>query len=116
MWPRFDSGALFAALLGSPSNGRWTINTEDAPAKICRKYRENTLVLETEFETEDGIAAVIDFMPVGTEGKSHVVRLVEGRRGTLGMATEFVLRFDYGLIVPWVTRIDGEGLKAIAGP
>ena len=115
-WPRFDSGALFAALLGSASNGRWTINTADAPAKISRRYRGNTLVLETEFETEDGIAAVIDFMPVGTEGKSHVVRLVEGRCGTVGMATEFVLRFDYGLIVPWITRIHEEGLKAIAGP
>ncbi len=115
-WPRFDSGALFAALLGDAENGRWRIYPTDGQARVSRHYRENTLILETEIETDTGAVAIIDFMPLQSGGISHIVRLVHGRRGTVEMATEFTVRFDYGLIVPWMTRLDEGGLKAIAGP
>jgi GH15 family glucan-1,4-alpha-glucosidase len=114
-WPRFDSGAIFAALLGNEENGRWTLTAADKGAKVTRRYRGNTLILETLIETAGGAATVIDFMPLRESGTGHLIRLVQGRRGRVEMATELVLRFDYGLIVPWVTRIDG-GLKAVAGP
>ncbi len=115
-WPRFDLGALFAALLGDEQNGRWRLTAADSHATISRQYRQNTLILETEIATDTGTAAVIDFMPLGAEGKSHIVRLVEGRAGKVEMVTELTFRFDYGLIVPWITRL-GEGcFKAIAGP
>jgi GH15 family glucan-1,4-alpha-glucosidase len=114
-WPRFDSGALFAALLGTPENGRWSI-APAGRASSHRKYRAGTLILETTFECESGAAAVIDFMPLHVSGPSRVVRLVQGLWGEIEMETEFILRFDYGLIVPWITRMDSEGLQAIAGP
>ncbi|HWB44657.1 MAG TPA: glycoside hydrolase family 15 protein [Hyphomicrobiaceae bacterium] len=115
-WPRFDSGAMFAALLGTPDNGRWSLTAADAKARRTRRYRGNTLILETEIETADGAAVVIDFMPVRSRGVSHVVRLVCGKQGTVAMETELVIRFDYGSIVPWLTRHEETTLVAVAGP
>ncbi|HEX7970101.1 MAG TPA: glycoside hydrolase family 15 protein [Stellaceae bacterium] len=114
-WPRFDGGACLAALLGTPEHGRWLIAPADRLARITRRYRDHTLILETDFETPDGAVTLIDFMP--PRGKaSDVVRIVVGRRGRLAMRTEFILRFDYGALVPWVTRMDETTLRAIAGP
>ena len=99
-WPRFDSGACFAALLGTEKNGRWLIApVSDKPAKITRRYRGETLILETDFETDEGAVTVIDFMPPGN-GWSELVRIVVGRRGTVRMKMELVLRFDYGFSIP----------------
>jgi GH15 family glucan-1,4-alpha-glucosidase len=115
-WPRFDSDACFAALLGSPEHGRWQIAPKDADGvKITRRYRPGTLILETRFETADGAATLIDFMPPRTDG-SHLVRFVVGERGKLAMHAELVLRFDYGATVPWVTRVDETTVRGIAGP
>jgi len=114
--PRFDSGACFAALLGSEDNGRWLIAPEDEVHTIRRRYRGDTLILETEFQTAGGAAAVVDFMPLAEHGEFvDLVRIVEGRRGTVPMQMEMVLRFDYGHVIPWVVRRD-YGLRAIAGP
>ena len=112
--PRFDSEACFAALLGTRKHGRWLI-APHAPARVTRRYRPNTLVLETHFETEEGAATLIDFMPLSGH-HSTVVRLVVGTRGKVTMGTELILRFGYGAIVPWVTRLEDGALRAIAGP
>jgi GH15 family glucan-1,4-alpha-glucosidase len=112
--PRFDSGACFAALLGTPQNGRWLLAPVGNVRLSRRHYRNHTLVLETEFETDAGSVAVIDFMPLRGVAPD-IVRIVEGRRGTVPMRTELVIRFDYGSIVPWVRRADG-GIHAVAGP
>jgi GH15 family glucan-1,4-alpha-glucosidase len=112
--PRFDSEACFAALLGSREHGRWLI-APHAQARVTRRYRPNTLVLETHFETEEGAATLIDFMPLSGH-HSTVVRLVTGTRGKVRMGTELILRFGYGAIVPWVTRLEDGALRAIAGP
>ena len=115
-WPRFDSGACFAALLGTSEHGRWQICPADPAPRVTRGYRDSTMVLETVFDTRDGRVAVIDFMPVGQVGSS-VVRIVEGRSGKVAMQLEMKLRFDYGRSVPWVTRLeDKSGLSAVAGP
>jgi len=114
-WPRFDSGACFAALLGSPNHGRWKLAPADESARITRRYRGDTLILETEFETTDGCVVVIDFMPL-RDSRSNVVRTVIGKRGRVAMKTQLILRFDYGAIVPWVSRLDDGALRAIAGP
>jgi GH15 family glucan-1,4-alpha-glucosidase len=116
-WPRFDSAACFAGLLGSPENGRWLIAPASPHGKVTRRYCEHTLVLETEFETTDGAGAVtvIDFMPP-TGRHSHVVRMVRGRRGKVAMRMALTLRFDYGRSVPWVTRMEDGSMRAIAGP
>ena len=115
-WPRFDSAACFAALLGSPGHGRWRIAPADPKPRIRRQYRDGTLVLETVFETAEGEVAIVDFMPI-RESYSDLVRLVVGRRGRVAMEMDLVLRFDYGASVPWVTKLEGEnGLRAIAGP
>lgn len=114
-WPRFDSGACFAALLGTRMHGRWLLAARDPDARVTRRYRKNSLVLETRFETRDGAATVIDFMP--PRGKnSDLVRMVRGDRGCVDMHTELILRFDYGSTVPWVNRLRGGTLRAIAGP
>ncbi len=113
--PRFDSGACFAALLGTPDNGRWLIGPRGETRTVRRRYTDGTLVLETEFETAEGTAAVIDCMPVRAH-TPHLLRVVEGRRGKTAMHTELVIRFDYGSTTPWVQRLDGGGLSAIAGP
>ena len=112
--PRFDSGALFAALLGDAENGRWTIQPAGEFRSTRRRYRGDTLVLETELETDGGAVRLIDFMPP-RETKPDLVRIVEGVRGRVEMRMELVLRFDYGSIVPWVRTLDGT-LLAIAGP
>jgi GH15 family glucan-1,4-alpha-glucosidase len=118
-WPRFDSGASFAALLGGPEHGRWLLAPTDAEAHPWRRYRGDTLVLETDWTTADGAATVIDFMPL-RGAQSDLVRLVVGRRGRVAMRTELILRFDYGTTVPWVTQsadgTSGSVLRAIAGP
>ncbi|HEY6075575.1 MAG TPA: glycoside hydrolase family 15 protein, partial [Gaiella sp.] len=112
--PRFDSGALFAALLGEQDNGHWTIQPTGEFHATRRQYRGDTLVLETELETSGGAVRLIDFMPP-RETNPDLVRIVKGIRGSVEMQMELVIRFDYGSIVPWVRRLDGT-LLAIAGP
>jgi GH15 family glucan-1,4-alpha-glucosidase len=113
--PRFDSPACFAALLGEPRHGRWKLSPSQA-CKVTRRYRPDTLILETEFVTDGGAATLIDFMPV-SDGRSDLVRMVVGARGRVAMEMEFILRFDYGASVPWVTRTHGgKGIRAISGP
>ncbi|HKI64221.1 MAG TPA: glycoside hydrolase family 15 protein [Burkholderiales bacterium] len=114
--PRFDSPACFAALLGGAGHGRWLIAPAGALRATHRHYRDGTLVLETEFETDEGAVRLIDFMPCppGDE-RVDVVRIVQGVRGTVPMHMELVMRFDYGRIVPWLRREEG-GLRAVAGP
>ena len=114
-WPRFDSGACFAALLGTSEHGRWIIHSSEDAATITRRYRPRTLILETRIETADAAVVVIDFMPPRGRN-SDIVRLVRGERGRMRMRTELVIRFDYGRTIPWVTRLaDGTGC-AVAGP
>jgi len=113
--PRFDSGACFAALLGTPDNGRWLIAPAQRPAQTTRRYRENTLILETQFETESGSVSLVDFMQP-REKHPCLIRLVRGLRGCVNMRMELTLRFDYGSLVPWVTRADDGGVRAVAGP
>src|SRR6266404_3993090 len=113
-FPRFDSAACFAALLGERKNGRWLIAPADQSAEVTRKYRGHTLILETIFETKDGAVRLIDFMPPrGTN--PDIIRIVEGVRGKVAMRMELIIRFDYGDVVPWVRKC-GDGLEAIAGP
>ena len=115
-WPRFDSNALFAALLGTSEHGRWRISPADPTPSISRAYHDDTLVLETLFDTADGRVGLIDFMPIGRAGSS-IIRLVKGLRGKVAMQLHLALRFDYGVTVPWVTQLDdGSGLSAVAGP
>ena len=118
-WPRFDSGACFAALLGTADNGRWLVAPVadgGVEVKTTRRYRGETLILETDFETPEGAVTLIDFMPPGN-GWSELVRIVVGKRGTVRMEMELILRFDYGFSVPWVSQLTHEsGIKAIAGP
>jgi GH15 family glucan-1,4-alpha-glucosidase len=114
-WPRFDSDACFAALLGTPDNGRWIIAPRTPDARITRRYRPNTLILETRFETAEGVATLIDFMPL-RDNCSNLIRLVVGESGSVPMRVEVIIRFGYGSIVPWVTRLEDGGLRAIAGP
>jgi GH15 family glucan-1,4-alpha-glucosidase len=116
-WPRFDSCACFAALLGTESNGRWLIAPcGDNPKATRRRYRGETLILETDYETADGAVTVVDFMPPGN-GWSELIRIVVGKRGSVKMQMELVLRFDYGFSIPWVSRLQHDsGIKAIVGP
>src|SRR5262249_55198989 len=113
-WPRFDSGACFAALLGAPDHGFWSIAPTAKKYRVARRYRERTLVMETEFQTPEGRARLVDFMP-GDKERNDIVRLVEGLEGKVRMCSELALRFDYGLTVPWVQRSDG-GIVGVAGP
>src|SRR3954453_14818461 len=110
--PRFDSGACFAALLGDEGNGRCLLPPAGRVVHTSRRYRGETLVLETEFETADGAVRIVDFMPRG-EGAGSVVRIVEGLRGSVPMHVELVIRFDYGSAVPWVQRLNG-GIAAMS--
>lgn len=114
-WPRFDSSACFAALLGSPENGRWLLAPAGDIKRATRQYRKDTLILETTFETDEGAVTVIDFMPIRKK-HSDLVRIVRGQRGRVRMRMELVLRFDFGRSVPWVTRMEDGSLRAIAGP
>ena len=112
-WPRFDSGACFAALLGGPENGRWLIAPNDTSVRITRRYLDGSLILVTVFETASGIVELVDFMPP-RDGSADLIRLVRGVRGHIDLHTEFILRFDYGSIVPWVERLDSKGSRRSA--
>ncbi len=114
-FPRFDSTACFAALLGDEDNGRWLLAPDCDVERVERRYRPRTLVHELEFHCETGSVRVIDFMPPRGDDPD-VVRIVEGIEGTVPMRLELVIRFGYGSIVPWVRRHDGETRIAIAGP
>jgi GH15 family glucan-1,4-alpha-glucosidase len=114
--PRFDSGACFASLLGTNENGRWLMAPRGGIKQVRRKYRDNTLILETEFETESGVATVLDFMPVAERPEqTDLIRIVKGIRGQVPMRTEVVFRFDYGSTIPWVRARD-YGISAVSGP
>ena len=114
-WPRFDSDACFAALLGTPENGRWQIGPVDPVHVATRRYRGESLILETRYETATGSCVVVDVMPP-RHGDSNLVRIVYGERGTVQMRMELVIRFGYGSRVPWVHRLADGSLRAIAGP
>lgn len=102
-FPRFDSGACFSALLGTPEHGRWLLAPRGELRRVQRRYRDATLILETEMENDEGTVRVIDFMPI--RGRvPDLVRIVEGVRGRVTMQVELVIRYDYGSIVPWVRR------------
>ena len=113
--PRFDSGACFAALLGEPQHGRWLIAPADPNPRVERRYLDGSLILVTRFETPEGAVELVDFI-AHDHGFSDVVRLVRGLRGHVKMCTEFILRFDYGAVVPWVERLSEGGIAAIGGP
>ena len=113
-FPRFDSGACFAALLGGPEHGRWLLAPASGVTKVERRYRHDTLILETVFECAEGRVRAIDFMPP-RDVAPDIVRIVDGLDGAVPMRSELVIRFDYGRIVPWVRRIDDARL-AVAGP
>jgi GH15 family glucan-1,4-alpha-glucosidase len=112
--PRFDSGACFAALLGGEQNGFWQIAPADGYHGVRRRYRGETLVLETDFDTDEGVVRVVDCMPRRSDHAS-VVRVVQGISGRVRMRMDLVVRFDYGWIVPWMRRV-GEHLHGVAGP
>jgi GH15 family glucan-1,4-alpha-glucosidase len=112
--PRFDSGACFAALLGTEEHGRWLLAPAGEIGGVKRRYRDGTLVLETEFESGDGAVTVTDCMTPRTR-EPDLIRVVTGKRGQVKMRMQLVIRFDYGSIIPWVRRTE-KGLRAIAGP
>jgi GH15 family glucan-1,4-alpha-glucosidase len=113
-WPAFDSDACFAAILGTHRNGRWLVAPSEDVITISRSYLGDTLILETRFETKSGTVALIDFMP--PRGKaSDIVRLVRGVSGTVKMRMELVIRFGFGVDIPWVRRCEDGSLLAIAG-
>jgi GH15 family glucan-1,4-alpha-glucosidase len=112
--PRFDSAACFAALVGGPENGHWRIAPAGELTETRRRYRDGTLVLDTEFTTSGGAVRLTDCMPP-RHGDPDVVRVVHGLRGRVRMRMELVIRFDYGSIVPWVRQVDGR-LEAVGGP
>jgi GH15 family glucan-1,4-alpha-glucosidase len=115
-FPRFDSPACFASLLGEKENGHWRFYPDEEVSATRRRYRGDTLILETEIETESGAVRLIDFMPPRGENPD-IIRIIEGLSGEVPMRMELIIRFDYGQIVPWVrTRKRYEGLEAIAGP
>jgi GH15 family glucan-1,4-alpha-glucosidase len=114
-WPAFDSDACFSALLGTPEQGRWLIAPADDVTKASRRYWDNTLVLETRFETENGTIALIDFMPP-RGAASDIVRLVRGISGRVKLRMELVIRFGFGSDIPWVKRTEDGALLAICGP
>lgn len=114
--PRFDSPACFAALLGSAEHGRWLLAPTALPHVIKRRYRDDTLVLETDYETDGGSVRVIDTMaPVPAGQTVTLVRIVEGRSGHVSMRMDLTIRFGYGLLAPWLQRV-GDDLLAVSGP
>jgi len=112
--PRFDSAACFAALLGGEENGCWKMSPADEITATRRAYREDTLILETEFETASGCVKLIDCMPP-RQSDADVVRVVQGVRGRVRMRMQLIVRYDYGSVVPWMRKVDGHS-EAIAGP
>jgi GH15 family glucan-1,4-alpha-glucosidase len=113
-WPRFDSDACFAALLGAAEHGRWLVAPLQ-PSRVSRTYCGDSLILQTRFECPEGVVSVLDFMPPRS-GNSHLVRLVRGERGQVRMRTELIVRFGYGALVPWVHRQEDGTIRAIGGP
>jgi len=118
--PRFDSDACFAALLGEPEHGRWLIapvmtGKRPRPPRVTRRYRGDSLILETLFTTGTGSVRLIDFMPLNTPDRT-LVRIVEGVSGHVAMETLLTIRFDYGVTIPWVSRADSKTTMAVAGP
>ena len=113
-FPHFDSAACFAALLGTADHGRWSISPAEPIRSICRRYREGTLILETEFATDSGSVVLVDCMMPRDE-MPELLRFVIGKRGQVRMNMELVIRFDYGSVIPWVRRTQ-SGISAIAGP
>ena len=114
-WPAFDSDACFAALLGTSRHGRWLIAPAEDVIKTSRCYRDNTLILETRFETANGVVTLIDFMPPRGDA-SDIVRLVQGVSGRVKLRMELVIRFGFGADIPWVKKTDDGALLAICGP
>jgi len=112
---QFDSDACFAALLGTADNGRWRVAPKTEKFRVSRKYRQDTLILETRFETGEGVVTLIDFMPLRND-TSDLMRLVVGESGRVTMCMELIVRFGYGCIVPWVTRQPNRTLRIVAGP
>jgi GH15 family glucan-1,4-alpha-glucosidase len=112
-WPRFDSDACFAGLLGTPEHGRWLVAPQQE-AGVTRRYLGDTLILETRFETKEGAVRLVDFMPP-RDSHSNMVRLVIGEAGRVAMRMELIVRLGYGALVPWVHRQDGWTLRAIGG-
>ena len=113
--PRFDSPACFAALLGDPSHGRWLLAPDGEVERVERRYRDGTLVLETDFHTPSGVLRVVDSMPIRDEAPD-VVRVAQCLAGRVRVRMELVLRFDFGRVVPWVRQSGDGGLTAVAGP
>jgi GH15 family glucan-1,4-alpha-glucosidase len=113
--PRFDSPACFAALHGGPEHGRWLLAPASAPGSVSRRYRDETLVLETEYETDEGAVTIVDAMPPPADGGVTLVRLAVGRRGRVPLRLELAIRFGYGLVTPMLERRDGD-LFAVCGP
>lgn len=114
-WPRFDSGACFAALLGDRFNGRFQLRPMDRQAHCSRRYRDGSLVLETCWRTPSGVALVIDFMPL-RDGASDIIRIVRCLEGHVDFYAEYILRFDYGRVTPWINRLADGALRAVGGP
>jgi GH15 family glucan-1,4-alpha-glucosidase len=113
-FPRFDSGACFAALLGGPEHGYWSLTPSGKVQAVVRRYRDGCMILESELQTAQGRVRIIDWMPI-SDRRWDLVRIVEGLSGTVEMRMELAVRFDYGSIIPWVRRID-EALVMTAGP
>ena len=111
--PRFDSPAFFAALLGTEANGCWQIGPVGALRRAERRYRQGTVILETDFETDTGMVRLVDCMSIDSE-QTTIVRVIEGVRGDVEMQMRFLPRFDYGRLIPLIGRID-QGIFAIAG-
>ena len=113
--PRTDSAACFAALLGTEEHGRWLICPAESAHRVSRRYRDGTLILETDFHTDDGAVRVIDFMPLRNGGAPQLVRIVEGLSGEVPMRMQFAARLDYGSLTPWVEQT-ADGILALGGP
>lgn len=114
-WPRFDSDACFAALLGDASNGRWKLAPESGRVASSRRYLGDTLILESRFGTDEGNGTVTDFMPL-QDDLPELIRIVRCTSGAMHMRVEFVVRFGFGRLIPWVTQLDdGTGIKAVVG-
>jgi GH15 family glucan-1,4-alpha-glucosidase len=114
-FPRFDSSSCFGALLGGREHGRWLIAPISGGSATDRRYRDGTLILESEWQTPTGRVRLIDFMPP-RGNNPDIVRIVEGLDGTVAMRTELVIRLDYGSVVPWIRRADVRTLIAVGGP
>ena len=114
-WPRFDSAACFARILGDEDNGRWLIAPASGAVSIRRQYRDKTLILESHYETAEGAAVVIDFLPA-MRPDCHLVRIVRGLRGTVRFHSELIIRPNYGVAIPWIRRTEDGSLQAVVGP